>query len=111
MLSFVASAKVAMREFPWTPANLWDLLINEKIRGQALKPFHTYTLVSLCYNKKPRAAFRMFTAFRDVKENELETIWKTNVKERNLWFLFWLPAQSESVPESKCNVERVTLLR
>lgn len=48
ILNLVASAKVAMCEFPWTLANLWDLLINEKIRSQALKPLLTYALVSVC---------------------------------------------------------------
>lgn len=39
MLNLVASAEVAMCEFPWTLANLWDLLINEKNKGPGPETF------------------------------------------------------------------------
>lgn len=39
VLNLVASAEVAMCEFPWTLANLWDLLINEKNKGPGPETF------------------------------------------------------------------------
>lgn len=47
MLNLVASAEAAMWEFPWTLANLWDLLINEKNKEPALKSSLAKALLSI----------------------------------------------------------------